>query len=220
MIEQLDQQGRLVLHEAERVAHRLAHHYIGTEHLLVGLALMEAIGAPGPGEGDGALAGCGLSAAALEQEVVELLGRGRAPLTVRPPLTSTATLVVDRARWHARQGGRSGAAAEDLLLAVMQLADSTAATVLRRLGVEPAAIEDRLQRRKRPEDPEDPDPGDVSSLPRPLVSAAEGVRGAAYGPVPAPPSLESMARELTALRHEVVRLRAEVARLSLLVNGT
>jgi len=222
VFEQLDEQGRLVLNEAERVAHRLAHHYIGTEHLLVGLAGVE-------GGSARALSGCGLSAAELEREVAELVGRGRAPITVRPPLTSTAELVLERARWHARQQGRGGVADEDLLLAVLKLADSTATTVLRRLGVDPATIEERLSRVGRSEPVGPVAAADAAAAGADVAHAVEAggtaqIGGTAeIGPKPAAVSLEALVedlvQDLAALRREVVLLRAEVARLSLLVAG-
>ncbi|MFN0028153.1 MAG: Clp protease N-terminal domain-containing protein [Acidimicrobiales bacterium] len=210
VFEQLDQQARLVLEEAALVAHRLAHHYIGTEHLLVGLAVVE-------GGAQAALSACGLSAQALEHELAELLGRGRAPLGVQPPLTSTAALALERARWHARQQSRTRAADVDLLLAVVQLADSTAATVLRGVGVEPAAVEAQLSRTANtlPQDPvadpsPEPSPNAIpDGLLTPTVSA----------PPPRSLGLDAVVEELNSLRQETIELRAEVARLRLLVEG-
>ncbi len=214
MFEQLDSQGRLVLHEAERVAHRLAHHYIGTEHLLVGLAGVE-------GGSNRVLVTCGLDAADLEQEVAEMLGRGRSPITVRPPLTSAAELVLERARWHARQQGRSGAADEDLLQALLQLADSTAATVLRRLGVDPATIEEQLCRSGSFEPVGEAEPGQVGQSSAAHLREKVPVAGppirSPFRPEPVSHSREALVQDLIELRQEVRHLRAEVARLSSLV---
>lgn len=193
------------LAEAGAVAHRLAHHYIGTEHLLVGLARV----AGGPAR-DG-LARCGLTAERLEQQVEDLLGRGVAPLAVQPPLTSSAALALERSRWEARQLGRTTADTDHVLLALLRLPTSTAVSVVNGAGIETEQVELALADTSAGFTPVDAggDRGDG-------VVLVNG-RHAADGDPPSSDrgdrELEPLAIVVARLSREVSELRAEVAAL-------
>jgi ATP-dependent Clp protease ATP-binding subunit ClpA len=72
MFERFTQQARRAVLAAQQAARRLEHNYVGTEHELLGL-LADA----GSGAGR-ALAGLGVTAAAVEREVLAIVGRGPA----------------------------------------------------------------------------------------------------------------------------------------------
>lgn len=183
---------REVLQEAEASAHGLAHHYIGTEHVLVGLARGTGSSA------QQALAGCGLDAEQIELQVEELLGRGSLALSVRPPFTSSASLVLERSRWEARTLGADQVGTAHVLLGLVRVPDSTAATVLGLLGVEPADIEAALRTGLlRHGSPPESDLAADPDAPRVPTDGAA-----------------STAAQIALLRREVARLRAEVERLS------
>ena len=209
---------REVLQEAEASAHGLAHHYIGTEHVLVGLARGTGSSA------QQALAGCGLDAEQIELQVEELLGRGRLALSVRPPFTSSASLVLERSRWEARTLGADQVGTAHVLLGLVRVPDSTAATVLGLLGVEPADIEAALRtgllRRGSPPE-SDQAPAAVRSHLAVSAARAYGRGDLAADPAtdPKDPRVDadgaaSAAAQIALLRREVARLRAEVERLS------
>ena len=215
MSDHLSERAHGAVAEAEAAAHRLAHHYIGTEHLLVGLARATDSTA------EDALRRCGLDADTIEAQVEALLGRGQTALAVRPPLTSSAALVLERSRWEARQFGEAVAEPGHVLLALLRLPQSTAATVLAALGLTTTQLEVALG-----DDAVLVSPGaPVAPTPDPFghtlqygdgaTAPVEVVRGDGPGapPQPADRALEPLAIVVARLSREVAELRAEVERL-------
>jgi ATP-dependent Clp protease ATP-binding subunit ClpA len=212
MFEHLSAPAQQAIDQAEHVAHRLAHHYIGTEHVLVGLTRLPGSGA------QRALAACAIEADRLEAQLEELLGRGQTALSVRPPFTSSAMVVLERARWEARQGGMATAGTAHLLLALMRLPLSTAATVLRGMGVDPATVAAEAERRAR--DPAADRGLGAEPADRTARADAAGASGCppAVDPIGiAPAEEEPMAIQLGRLRREVTALRDELTRLTAMV---
>lgn len=212
MFDHFNAQARQAIGDAEAVAHRLAHHYIGTEHLLVGLASGAASGA------QRALERFGLDAGRLEQQVEQLLGRGQQPLLVRPPFTTSTTLALQRSRWEARQLGDDEVATSHLLLGLVRIPHSTASTVLRGLGVEPAQLEAAVLLVADHDGPLGETGGSGAAVPAPGRTAAPADRPGTTG-AELPPADEPLAIQLGRLSREVRDLREEVARLSRLVSG-
>jgi len=205
----LSTHARQALSEAEAVAHRLAHDYVGTEHLLAGLA-------HGPGAAAEVLSRCGLDGARIEGQLEELLGRGRHALAVPPPLTSSAQLAVARSRWEARALGADAVAGVHLLLAVLHQDDSTAAVVLRGLGTEPAAVEALLLAGTWTDDTETDDTAEPTRPARPEGATAGEVPAGAIDAASAPwrpdPD-EPLAVQVVRLTHRVAGLEAELTEL-------
>ena len=108
VLDHLNSQARLALTRAEAVAHGLAHHYVGTEHLLVGLARVPGCAA------ELALARCGLDGDEVASGLEQLLGRGPHALAVTPPHTAAVELVLARSRWEARALGEDVVTMVDL----------------------------------------------------------------------------------------------------------
>ena len=92
MFERLTDRARRVMDLAQDEARRLQHHYIGTEHLLLGLL----------GEGEGiaaqALQSLGIGLAAARQQVEQIVGRGQQAAPEHIPFTPRAKKVLGLAR--------------------------------------------------------------------------------------------------------------------------
>jgi ATP-dependent Clp protease ATP-binding subunit ClpA len=69
MFERFTDRARQVVVDAQASARRLGHNYIGTEHLLLGLLQGDGVAAR-------VLAGLGVTPAAVEREVLAVVGRG------------------------------------------------------------------------------------------------------------------------------------------------
>ncbi|HEU4629893.1 MAG TPA: Clp protease N-terminal domain-containing protein [Gemmatimonadaceae bacterium] len=122
---------RRVLSGARKEANRLQHEYVGTEHILLGLA----------GEGEGvaaaALASLGVDRDDLRRRVEHILARGLAarPAPVDLPYTSRAKKVLELAMSEARELGHSYVGTEHLLLGLLREEKGIAAQVLADAGV-------------------------------------------------------------------------------------
>ena len=202
VLDHLNSQARQAVGRADGVAHGLAHQYVGTEHLLAGLAGVEGCAA------ERALARCGLGADGVASRVEQLVGRGPHALAVAPPRTAAVELVLARSRWEARALGEDVVTSAHLLLALLHHAGSTATTVLRDLGVDPDRLEGFVLA-----DPSDGPAADAES--RPVTPGAGPVPA---GPVPADPG-EPLAVRVVLLQRQVDRLEAEVARLTAIVGA-
>jgi ATP-dependent Clp protease ATP-binding subunit ClpC len=114
---------------AQDEAQRLDHHYVGTEHLLLGLVR----------EGDG------LAARVLENMHVELhqvrtaveaiIGRGQRPIPAAVGLTPRAKRVIELTVTEARRLGDDHVGTEHLLLGLLREGEGIAAGVLESLGL-------------------------------------------------------------------------------------
>lgn len=121
---------RTAMNLAQEEAQALRHHFIGTEHLLLGLLR----------EGDGvaarALSELGVSADAIRGAVIFIIGRGDHLVAGEVPLTARAKLVLQLASDEARGLNHSYIGTEHLLLALIREGHGIAAGVLVGLGVD------------------------------------------------------------------------------------
>jgi excisionase family DNA binding protein len=124
------EQAKRVLHRAQEQAQRFHHHYVGTEHVLLGLL------AGGEDIAHAVLRRVGVEPDQVRQQVEaimtpgERLGRGEIGLT--PQVKMVVALAFDEAQ---RLGHRS-VGTEHLLIAFIRLDEGVAADVLKRLGVD------------------------------------------------------------------------------------
>ncbi|HET7035569.1 MAG TPA: Clp protease N-terminal domain-containing protein [Thermomicrobiaceae bacterium] len=127
--EKFTERARKVLTLAQDEAHRFNHHYIGTEHLLLGLAR----------EGDGVaarvLANMGVDAAKVRGAVEFIIGRGDAMIVGEIGLTPRAKKVIELAVDEARGLNHHYIGTEHLLLGLVREGEGIAAGVLESLGV-------------------------------------------------------------------------------------
>ena len=112
-------------------ARQLSHHYIGTEHLLLGLAR------EGEGVAVGVLASLGVGLEALRAEVADaMIGASLHSGTTRQAL--------EQARLSARWYGREHADPEDLLLGLVRQRTGLAAQLLAELGLDRRRLQSAL----------------------------------------------------------------------------
>lgn len=118
---------------ARDAAASLGHSYIGTEHLLLGIA------AETEGLGARLLSGQGLDMASLTRLVAAEMGSG-APGAPEQGLTSNAAAAIERAAEEARRLGQGYVGTEHLLLGVLRLPDCAAVRLLNSSGRAPDTI--------------------------------------------------------------------------------
>src|SRR5450759_720651 len=128
-LERFTKQARLVLQVAQEEAIRLNHNYIGTEHLLLGLAKEEH------GIAAGVLREVGATPADVVRAVERMAPRNPRPPFGKPALTPRTKRVIEIAVEEARQMGHPSIGTEHLLLGLVQETEGIAAEVLRSLGV-------------------------------------------------------------------------------------
>lgn len=118
---------------ARDAAASLGHSYIGTEHLLLGIA------AETEGLGARLLSGQGLDMASLTRLVAAEMGSG-APGAPEQGLTSNAAAAIECAAEEARRLGQGYVGTEHLLLGVLRLPDCAAVRLLNASGRAPDTI--------------------------------------------------------------------------------
>ncbi|MSQ14554.1 MAG: ATP-dependent Clp protease ATP-binding subunit [Dehalococcoidia bacterium] len=123
------ERARRVLSLAQEEAQRFNHNYIGTEHLLLGLAR----------EGDGLaakiLANLGVELNKVRSAVEFIIGKGDRPTTGEVGLTPRAKKVIELAVDEARRLNHHYIGTEHLLLGLVREGEGIAAGVLESLGV-------------------------------------------------------------------------------------
>jgi ATP-dependent Clp protease ATP-binding subunit ClpC len=131
VFERFTQESKNVLARAQTEARELGHNFIGTEHVLLGLAGTDAdailgrLGAPMPG---------------LRAAVVALVGRGTGQGTGSPPFTAKAKKALELSLREALARNDRTIRPEHLLLGLLREGEGVAAQVLREAGVTHAAF--------------------------------------------------------------------------------
>jgi ATP-dependent Clp protease ATP-binding subunit ClpC len=119
---------------ARDAAIRLGHDYIGTEHLMLGLcahaARMHAI-----------LAELGVDPQAVAAEVEATVKRGSVNVSGNLPFTPRAKKALELAMENAYRLGHKHIGTEHLLLGLLEEGKGIASAALKRLGVQPAALQ-------------------------------------------------------------------------------
>ena len=123
------ERARKVLSLAQEEAQRFNHHYIGTEHLLLGLVR----------EGDGVaarvLTNMGVQLPKVRSAVEFIIGRGEGAVIGEIGLTPRAKKVIELAVDEARRLNHNYIGTEHLLLGLVREGEGIAAGVLESLGV-------------------------------------------------------------------------------------
>jgi hypothetical protein len=130
MFERFTGQARRVMDLAQDEARMLNHHYIGTEHLLLGLIH------EGEGVAAQALESLGVGLKTARQQVKEAVGRGQQAVPERIPLTPRAKKVLELSLREALQLGHHYIGTEHILLGLIREGDGGAARVLAGLGAD------------------------------------------------------------------------------------
>ncbi|MCD8219406.1 MAG: hypothetical protein LUC50_03420 [Ruminococcus sp.] len=119
----------LAMKEAICAAEEMGHTYIGSEHLLLGLA------EEGGNAAASALTAQQIHADLLCHAVIEMVGRG-IPAKVREDcLTPSLAAILEDARERAADAGKALAGTEHLLLAIIYSPCCSAITILKKIGV-------------------------------------------------------------------------------------
>ena len=121
---------RKVLTLSQDEAQRFNHHYIGTEHLLLGLVRVEE------GVAARVLATMNVDLAKVRTAVEFIIGRGDIPVVGEVGLTPRAKRVIELAIDEARTLEHRYIGTEHLLLGLIREGEGIAAGVLQSLGVE------------------------------------------------------------------------------------
>ncbi len=127
--EKFSERARRVLTIAQEEARMLNHSYIGTEHILLGLAREE------DGVAAKVLTNMGVSLNKVRSAVEFISGRGEKPAGGDTGLTPRAKKVIELAIDEARQLGHNYIGTEHLLLGLLREGEGVAAGVLDSLGV-------------------------------------------------------------------------------------
>jgi ATP-dependent Clp protease ATP-binding subunit ClpC len=130
MFERFTDRARNVVVLAQEEARLLKHNYIGTEHILLGLAR----------ESDGlaakALEALGISLEAAREQVVEIIGRGERSPSGHIPFTPRAKKVLELSLREALQLGHHYIGTEHILLGVLSEGAGVGAQVLVGFGAD------------------------------------------------------------------------------------
>ena len=123
-------QAKRVLHRAQEQAQRFHHHYIGTEHVLLGL--LEG----GEDSAHAVLRRVGVEPDQVRHQVEAIMTRGESQVRGEIGLTPQVKKVVALALDEAQRLGHRSVGTEHLLIALIRLDDGIAADVLNRLGLD------------------------------------------------------------------------------------
>ncbi|GIV83961.1 MAG: ATPase [Candidatus Roseilinea sp.] len=181
-IDRFNQRARRVLQIANDEAERLAHNYIGTEHLLLGIVKEEN------GIAGRVLRELGAKPDRVAEMVERMTGAGRRAASGKPELTPRTKQVLEFAVEEARKLSHSYIGTEHLLLGLIRHGDGVAIDVLRQLGLTPDRIRRETMRAIQQEQPEGAKA--ASTLPSQKKER------------PKTPALDQLATDLTALAEQ------------------
>ncbi len=129
---------RVVVVQAQEEAQRLRHHYIGTEHLLLGL-LVE-----GKGVGAQALQGVGITLDAARAEVEKIIGCGQETPRGHIPFTPRSKKVLELALREALKLSHNEIGTEHILLGLLREGEGVGAQVIVAAGVQLDQLRDSV----------------------------------------------------------------------------
>ena len=138
MFNGFDVAARRVVIIAQDEARKLNHHYIGTEHILLGL-LRE-----GEGVAANALANLGISLEVVRQQVVEIIGQGQGPPGGHIPFTPRAKNVLELSLSEAQQLGHNYIGTEHILLGLIREGEGEATRILADIGADADRVRERV----------------------------------------------------------------------------
>src|SRR5437868_4986694 len=124
MFERFTDRARRVVVLAQEEARMLNHNYIGTEHILLGLAR------EGEGVAARALESLGISLEAVRQQVEEIIGQGQQAPSGHIQFTPRTKKVLELSLREAQQLGHNYIGTEHILLGLIREGEGVAAQVL------------------------------------------------------------------------------------------
>jgi ATP-dependent Clp protease ATP-binding subunit ClpA len=138
MFERFTDRARRVVVLAQEEARLLNHNYLGTEHLLLGLAH------EGEGVAAMALESLGISPEAVRAQVEEIIGQGQRAPTGHIPFTPRAKKVFELSLREALQLGHNYIGTEHILLGLLREGEGVAAQVLVKLGADLSRVRQQV----------------------------------------------------------------------------
>jgi ATP-dependent Clp protease ATP-binding subunit ClpA len=228
MFERFTDRARRVIVLAQEEAAHLNHDYVGTEHLLLGLAH------EGQGVAATALESLGIRLEALRSQVEEAIGRGQRAPSGHIPFTPRAKKVLELSLRESQQLGHNYIGTEHILLGLVREGEGVAAQVLVKLGADLARTRQQVIQLLSgyaggpEEDPGTPPvPGDLGEVEEQLaqvrsqkeaaIDAQDFARAAALRDAEKQLlmrlHLDAVVQEVQRLHGEVQRLHGEVQRL-------
>jgi hypothetical protein len=141
MFERFTDQARRVIVVAQEAARDLGHDYIGTEHILIGLARS------GDSVAGEVLASFGITADSVAEEVEREVGRGKHEESGHIPFTPEAKKTLELSLREALQLGHSYIGTEHVLLGLVREGGSAGARVLRQRGADVETVRGRVMAR-------------------------------------------------------------------------
>jgi ATP-dependent Clp protease ATP-binding subunit ClpC len=130
MFERFTDRAQRVVVLAQEEARRLKHHYVGSEHILLGLIH------DGEGVAATALQSLGVSLEVARHQVEEIIGQGRQASSEHMPFTPRVKKVLELSYREAMKLGHSYIGTGHLLLGLVREGDGVAAQTLAALGVD------------------------------------------------------------------------------------
>jgi ATP-dependent Clp protease ATP-binding subunit ClpC len=138
VFERFSEGARQVVVNAREAADQLNHHYIGTEHLLLGLLWN------GDEMSAQVLMSFGVTLDDVIAKVVEIVGRGEDPQAGQVPFTPRAKKTLELSLREALALGHNIIDSGHLLLALLREGEGVAMRILLDAGLEPGAVRTRL----------------------------------------------------------------------------
>ena len=146
-----------VIQIAEKTAIELGHNYVGTEHILYGLAK----------EGDGiaskVLENQNITSDAILEKIEELVGVGEEKNTGTMGLTPRTKRVIENAFREAKRLNSEYIGTEHLLIGIMREADSVAVRIMLELKLDPQKLYNEIIKVINEYETAEPNAGDVES---------------------------------------------------------
>lgn len=133
MFERFTEDARNIVVLAQRESRALAHSYIGSEHLLLGLVLDRGITGK-------AFADLEITYEAVTEKIVEIIGRGNVTPSGYSPFTPRARTILELANEISKSSGHGFIGPEHLVLALLDAEKSVGCQALAGLGAKPSAV--------------------------------------------------------------------------------
>lgn len=131
MFERFTERAKATLMHAQKESQRLQHGYIGTEHILYGVASVE-------GAGSNLLHEAGITTESIQGMIEETLGRGNSMFsgTSQLALTPRTKRLLDNSFKEARNLGQNYISPEHMLLAILSEEEGVAFAIIQSHGVD------------------------------------------------------------------------------------
>ena len=149
MFERFTDRGRAAIVHAAEEAAALNHHYIGTEHLLLGVLRDDT------SDACRILAGFGVSLDDCRAAVEQIVGRGGGPPVVpgQQPFTPRAKKVLEMSLRESHRPEHRGTGSDHLLLALLREGEGVAARILAGRAVALSEVERSVRQAERESTP-------------------------------------------------------------------